>query len=166
MTVIVGPFANVLAPVGLLPSDLLLLEEDVRVTTLPLGNVVLLVIRSECGAEVIMATLPLGRVVVLAGLLLPEGLPGRDSVYTLTVAVDIVIEITDPLGLPLELATVVALSWPVTITSVLDVGSVLSDLENLTLVPFGGIWLWIEAGITMIEILEEVIMEPAGLVVV
>ena len=44
MTVIVGPFGNVLALVGLLPSDLLLLEDDVRVTTLPLGNVVLLAI--------------------------------------------------------------------------------------------------------------------------
>ena len=43
MTVIVGPFGNVLALVGLLPSDLLLLE-DARVTTLPLGNVVLLAI--------------------------------------------------------------------------------------------------------------------------
>ena len=88
-----------------------------------------------------MATLPFGRVVVLAGLLLPEGLPGRDSVYTLTVAFDIVIGITDPPVLPLELATVVALSWPVAMTSVFEVGSVLSGLENFMLVPFGGIWL-------------------------
>ena len=88
-----------------------------------------------------MVTLPFGRVVVLAGLLLPEGLPGRDSVYTLTVAFDIVIGITDPPGLPLELATAVVLSWPVAITSVFEVSSVLSDLENLMLVPFSGIWL-------------------------
>ena len=43
MTVIVGLFGNVLALVGLLASDMLLLE-DVRVPTLPIGNVVLLAI--------------------------------------------------------------------------------------------------------------------------
>ena len=78
--------------------------------------------------------------VVLAGLLLPEGLPGRDSVYTLTVAFDIAIGVTDPPGLPLELANVVASSWPVAVTLVFEVGCVRSDLENLMLGPFGGIW--------------------------
>lgn len=142
-----------------------MLDDDIAAIMLPLFNVVVPVVWLEGEDGGGTATFPLIRVVVTA-FVVSMLLLDSENVYTLMVPLDKTVETTDPLDLPPDALLITELNGPGVVVSDFDADVVLSNLVVPLLISFEGMPLGVDMGPTMIEVLEEVIAEPAGLVVV